>query len=249
MILQDIGMIMADTSRSRVYLQALIRNQFSPAYILLLEHDSDDLLPGQLDVEDIYINTALEYENNSCWSEADFNVSLPIKPLLEKFKIPYEIAPTKDINDLSVVKKISQRQEEIFIFSGFGGVLLRKDILATGKKFLHVHGGYLPDYKGSTTNYYSLIDENMMGASSIFLNEVIDSGSILMRKKFPPPLNRQEIDHVYDSAARAKVLVETLRKYVELGSWDFELSDKNIGEIFYIIHPVLKHIAILGKGT
>ena len=43
------------------------------------------------------------------------------------------------------------------------------DSLNIEKKFLHVHGGYLPDYKGSTTNYYSLINENTIGASAIFL--------------------------------------------------------------------------------
>ena len=114
----------------------------------------------------------------------------------------------------------------------------------TKKKFLHVHGGFLPDYKGSTTNYYSLIDENTIGASSIFLNEDIDSGPLLIRKKFKPPKDKMQLDHLYDSEARAEVLIETLRNYVE--SEIFE-TNKNIenGETYFIIHPVLKHISIL----
>jgi methionyl-tRNA formyltransferase len=111
-----------------------------------------------------------------------------------------------------------------------------------------VHGGYLPDYKGSTTNYYSLIVENTLGASAIFLSEEIDSGPVLLRREFPPPANRQAIDHIYDSGARAKVLVETLKNYMKCGGWEFELPANIGGETYYIIHPVLKHIAILDKG-
>ena len=55
-------------------------------------------------------------------------------------------------------------------------VLLKEKILDTGKKFLHIHGGYLPDYKGSTTNYYSLINENTIGASAIFLTLLMYNG-------------------------------------------------------------------------
>lgn len=245
--LNDVAMVAADTSRTRAYLQALVRNGLLPNYVLLLEYDADSLLPGQLGS-----SQSVSFEDSvgadTCWSEAHFNPTQPIKPLLEQHGIQYEISPSKDINDLSVVNLIRQRPESVFIYSGFGGVLLRKDILTTGKRFLHVHGGYLPAYKGSTTNYFSLIAENSMGASSIFLSEEIDSGPVLLRQTFPPPANRQAIDHVYDSAARAKVLVETLQQYLKCGDWEFELPGNDGGETYYIIHPVLKHIAILDKG-
>ena len=41
-------------------------------------------------------------------------------------------------------------------------------------------------------------------------------------------------------------IVETLQKYLELGSFDFDLKKNIGGETFYVIHPVLKHLAILG---
>jgi len=125
--------------------------------------------------------------------------------------------------------------------------LLRDSVLATGKRFLHVHGGYLPNYKGSTTNYFSLIEEGMIGASSIFLTKDIDCGPIILRKKFKPPRQRAYLDHVHDSEVRAKVLVETLQNYVVDGEFKFELESNVGGETFYIIHPVLKHIAIMGN--
>ena len=247
MQLHDIGMVAGDTSRSRAYLQALVRNGLLPGFVLLLESPADTTLPGQLNRSVTSPPAAAFSETDACWSEAHFDPALPIRSLLDKLAIPYEVLASRDINDPSVVEAIRRRTEQVFIYSGFGGALLRKEVLSTGKRFLHVHGGYLPDYKGSTTNYYSLLSEGNMGASAIFLNEEIDCGPVLMRRKFPAAADRQAIDHIYDSGARAKVLVETLRRYRASGDWEFELPDNIGGETYYIIHPVLKHLAILAQ--
>lgn len=248
MLLTDIGMIAGDTSRSRAYLQALARNELLPNYVLVLENASAKPLPGQLDKSQFHHASERVDDVEECWSEAHFDSNRSIKILLDEFDIPYQVSASKDINDPSVVEAIRLRSESVFIYSGFGGVLLREDVLSIGKHFLHVHGGYLPDYKGSTTNYYSLLVEKTLGASAIFLSAEIDSGPILLRQKFPPPANRQAIDHIYDSGARAKVLVETLRNYLKCGGWEYELPANTGGETYYIIHPVLKHIAILAKA-
>ena len=248
MRLNDIAMIAGDTSRSRAYLQALVKNDLIPNYVLVLEDGSGKILPGQLDISQANRENEFVVEDDECWSETHFDSTIPIKVLLDETGVPYQVSTSKDINNPMVVESIRQRVESTFIYSGFGGALLRKDVLSTGKNFLHVHGGYLPDYKGSTANYFSLIVENKVGASSIFLSDKIDCGSVLMRRKFPAPENKQAIDHIYDSGARAKILVETLKKYLEYGGWEFELPDNIEGETYYIIHPVLKHIAILDKG-
>ena len=225
MYLNDVAMVAADTTRTKYYLEKLIQNELLPVYVLLLLNCDAELLPGQ----------------------KDSTGKIELVKLLKEAGIQYDISPNSDINSHEVISHISSRVERVFIFSGFGGVILRDDILETGKRFLHVHGGYLPDYKGSTTNYYSLIKENTIGASSIFLNKEIDCGPVLLRKKFPAPKDRTEIDHIYDSEVRSKVLIETLTKYVKSGRWDFELKNNRGGETFYIIHPVLKHIAILSN--
>ena len=247
MILTDVAMIAAETSRSSVYLQALLRNQMPPNHVLVLKNSSDNALPGQPAKTNVSSTNARIEETDECWSEANFDRGASVTGLVEKYHIPHQIAPTDNINDLSVVALIKHRPEPVFIYSGYGGVLLKDDILSTGKYFLHVHGGYLPDYKGSTTNYYSLIEEKTLGASALFLNEKIDSGPVLLRRKFPAPKNRLEIDHVYDSAARAKVLIETLESYIRHGKWKCDIDINSGGETYYIIHPLLKHLAILGN--
>ena len=185
--------------------------------------------------------------SHDCWSETNNNLLEPIQVTLEKSSIEFEQLETTKIHDPAVIASICDRPESTFIYSGYGGIILRKELFLTGKKFLHVHGGYLPNYKGSTTNYYSLIVDNCIGASSIFLNEVIDSGPMLRRNTFPPPEDRVQIDHKYDSAARAKVLIETLQEYQNSGEFQCK-EDLEKGETYFIIHPILKHIAILAKN-
>jgi methionyl-tRNA formyltransferase len=225
LILHDIAMVASDTTRSKYYIEELIKSDLIPNYILVLINNESKKKPGQ--------DTS--------------KVEQGVIFLLDNANIQYTIAPNSDINSDAVVDIILNRGESVFIFSGFGGVLLKNNILDTGKFFLHVHGGYLPNYKGSTTNYYSLINENTIGATSIFLTKEIDCGPILLRKKFQAPDNRTEIDHIYDSKVRSEVLIETLKKYMISQTWDFELKNNYGGETFYIIHPVLKHLAILSK--
>ena len=245
MPLNEIALIAANTTRSSAYLQALARNNLLPGFVLLLENSSGQM-PGQLAMPSAATLEALPDAIRDCWSECAFDPTVSVQALLDQYCIPYELAVSKDINNPTVVGQIAARQETVFIYSGFGGALLSQTLLSCGKRFLHVHGGYLPAYKGSTTNYYSLLDDGTMGASAIFLSAEIDSGPILMRKTFPAPAVRTKIDHFYDSAARAKVLVDTLRSYMKNKEWEFELQNNAGGETYYIIHPVLKHIAILG---
>ena len=177
-------------------------------------------------------------------SEAKNNLFEPVESMLNRLKINYKKLGVKSINNEYAIKAISERKESIFIYSGFGGTILKKKVFDTGKHFLHVHGGYLPYYRGSTTNYYSLINENKMGATAIFLNEKIDGGPIIKRSLFPAPLNKEKIDHLFDNAARSKVLIEALMDYISNGNNFLTINSQSKGEIFYIIHPVLKHIAI-----
>jgi methionyl-tRNA formyltransferase len=245
--LEGVAMIAADTSRSKAYVQALVRHQLLPQHVLVLQTGRARPLPGQL-IEAAKVTVQNKIVSSvDCWSEAAFDSSEPLAATLQRSSISSQFVYCDDINDAQIVKIVAERPESVFIYSGYGGVLLRNEILATGKRFLHVHGGYLPDYKGSTTNYFSLIAEDALGASSLFLTADIDGGPVLLRRRFPPPIDRTAIDHVYDSAARARVLVDTLSTYMQDREWRFDLPQNSGGDTYYIIHPVLKHVAILSS--
>lgn len=235
----EFGFIAADTSRTRAYLAAMETRGFKPVWVLLLEAETPATMPGQA------ASDASGMVADPDWPEADFDPTAPLRPWLDRLGLYYVVAGSRDINDPAVVALITQCTPQVLVYSGYGGALLRNPVLATGKRFLHVHGGYLPDFKGSTTNYFSLLTEGSIGASAIFLTAEIDCGPVIRRRRFAPPALRTRIDHVYDSATRARVLVDTLEAWSRDGDWTFELPDNVGGDTYYIIHPVLKHLAIL----
>ena len=239
----DIGMIAADTLRSSAYLQAMIHYEILPSFVILMMNDGNRL-PGQNDKNDF---EAVQNNNDDEWQDFSFDASRTVQALLEEYDIPYSIAPNANINDSAVIHLISERPEAVFIYSGFGGVILREPVLSIGKEYLHIHGGYLPKYKGSTTNYYSILEEDSMGASAMFMRPEIDDGPVLVRQKFGLPPDSTKIDYIYDSIVRAKVLIQTLQNYIKQKEWVFSEIEKEPSHVYYVIHPVLKHIAILGS--
>lgn len=237
-------MIAADTTRSRAYIQAMVRNSLSPSFVLVLASKDKTILPGQILKKDFKKKDIINASSIDEVTENNFNILESLIETLDKNCIKYLKLKSFDIHNTEIIQAISSRPEPTFIYSGYGGVILQNKLFETGKKFLHVHGGYLPDYKGSTTNYYSLISENIVGASSLILNSEIDSGPIILRKKFSPPKTRKHIDHIYDNAVRAQVLIETLKLYEDSKNLR-GITGLGKGETYFIIHPILKHIAIL----
>jgi methionyl-tRNA formyltransferase len=235
-ILNDIGMVLGDTSRSRVYLQALAAHGFVVAHAFLLPAGEKGR-PGQLC--DLQAQTHDTHE--APWGTVD--LTLGVQGLLRTQAAACTVLPSGDINHPDVVDILAQAAQPVMIYSGFGGVILRQAVLGCGKRFLHVHGGYLPDYKGSTTNYYSYLADGCCGASSIFMSDRIDSGPVLVRQRFLPQGSLRQVDHVLDACYRAQVLCSTLQLYLEHGSWP-DAGCRGEGRVYYIMHPVLRHIAV-----
>jgi methionyl-tRNA formyltransferase len=153
----------------------------------------------------------------------------------------------EDINEPPVVASVRSLAQHYLIFSGPAGAIVRKQLFTTGKQFIHVHPGRLPEFRGSTTIYYSLLAENRIDATALILNEVIDAGPVVGRATFVPPPDRKAIDGEYDSQIRAALLVDVMRDFSRLGCFEQMEQPFGAGETFYIIHPVLKHLAILAS--
>ncbi len=160
---------------------------------------------------------------------------------LEKNEVPYMLVNAKGCNDKEVIKAVKSRKEKFFIYTGGG--ILKKEILATGKKFIHVHPGIVPDYRGSTCFYYSILKEGNCGATAFFMEEAIDTGNIIMQKKYEKP-DYADIDNIFDPYMRSDLLVQVIKK-LKNGKLIAKKQDLSRGEVYFVIHPVLKHIAIL----
>ena len=146
MILHDITMVCGDTSRARCYLQALTARNLNPAACIVLP-DEGKPLPGQ--------NAKGNAIPSLQASWGTFYPDLSVRSTCHEKNIPVIQAPENNINSDASISLLAKHSASVYIYAGFGGVLLRKQVLRCGKPFLHVHGGWLPDYKGSTTNHYS----------------------------------------------------------------------------------------------
>lgn len=222
MMLDDIGMLAVPNSRSKYYIEKLVQKLLLPAYVLVLDNPSNLLVPGQR-LQDL--------ENG-------------LSDILDTNNISYDVIRTLDVNSGEVVETIRRRREKIFIYSGPGGAILRKNILQTGKKFLHIHPGRLPDYRGSTTIYYHILQEGSCGVSALFLSDKIDQGPLITTRKVPLPSDT-ELDYDFDPRIRAELLCDVIELYSQRGRFDTVMQGNESGETYYIIHPVLRHIAKL----
>lgn len=245
--LADVSMICANTTRSRAYLQNMARAGLRPARVLVLSNAGADL-PGQSRAR---LSAAPRHaERDPLWQQAHFDPNHALLDDIAAIGVPHVSMDGTDINDPGVVAAVAGLPGDTVIYSGFGGQILRAPVLEAGKRFLHVHGGYLPDFRGSTTNYYSMVEEDTLGASAIFLTAEIDAGPILARRRFPAPPDRMQIDHLHDSAARSVVLCEVLKTYAERHRWpEADMPANAPARTYYVIHPVLKHVAIFGQAN
>jgi methionyl-tRNA formyltransferase len=232
-ILSDVAFLGAPGARSRLYLQQMMRHGLLPAAALLLP--PRDGAPGSGVPEAVRRHAA----------GLGFDLEANIRDLAEWAGIPCRVLSFPDPNHPDVVDAVGGLSQGVVIYSGPGGAILRKPLLGTGKRFLHVHPGHVPDFRGSTTVYYSLLAENRLAASAFYIEARIDTGPVLLRKYYDPPEDRTTLDHFHDPYVRSELLLDVLRVYAEGRELEPETQDPGAGETYYIIHPVLKHLAIL----
>ena len=235
-MLSQVAILAADTCRSRIYLQHLRSNGLVPSFALVLSQASDRHLLTNIDKE-------ILREDN----KYSYNLETPVCEILENFGVPYQTISCDDPNSSSCQSAIKNLNQKWIVYSGPGGKILSKETLNLGKKFLHAHPGLLPAYKGSTTIYYSLLAVGFCGVSAFIMDEKIDNGPIIIQRKFPPPVNRCNIDFFYDSFIRAELLTEVISN-IESQNLAITSQSRNVvNRTYHIIHPILKSIAIYGK--
>ena len=233
MVIHDIAFVGADTVRTRAYLQLLFRKKYALHHYYILTNT-----PEAMEAE------ASAYQPEEGFSEY-FSKDEPVLYTLHQANASYTLIQTDSINSAPAIEMISKAAETNLIYSGFSGQIIKKEAFDSGKTFIHVHAGILPAYRGSTTVYYSLLQEGTIGATAIFLNEGIDEGSIITKETFPMPEEKVDFDYIFDPHIRASVLLKVINLYLENGALESEMQKASLSETYYIIHPVLKHLAIL----
>lgn len=231
-----------ENNRTRAYLQRLLHHGLKPDLVLLLS--SNKLTPGQRK-QDISAHLPIEEKYLDSVDNFSFYYNKPLADSLSEQSIQHKDLDTEDPNSKLVHDELKMAKQKLVVPSLPGGCILSKDTLSLGKKFLHVHPGIVPEYKGSTTIYYSMLRDSHIGASAIILSPEIDQGEIVATKKYPLPSDKTKIDYLHDPLIRSDLLIEVLKQK----KLDSSPQPKAAAEPYYIIHPVLKHLAIMGADA
>jgi len=230
--LDDVGLLLAPTFRSRAYAQTLAAHGMRPALAVLL--------PGEEPAWDG--DETIDFRFGDDRSGIDFHPGVSAKETVTAAGWETVTLDTNDINAERAIETFDKLPVSVLVYSGLSKVLLRPPVLASKVRFLHVHGGYLPAYRGATGFYFGLLNEGRLGVSAIWMDDGIDTGPVLMRDWYDPQ-SGVEIDRVMEPMARADLLARVLRIRARDGHYPSTAAPGEAG-LCFVIHPVLKNIAL-----
>ena len=222
----NVYLLAADTPRSRAYVDILFKEK------LKFEH--------------AIIFGGKKYKKRQDLSNTFKNNDSLIE-ILTKSGTKFTEIDELDINSIEIFKELKKIKKKYIVFAGEAGSILKERILSLDHEFIHIHPGDLPDFRGSTTIYYSLLKNGKITATAILMNEKIDEGKIIDKMDFNPPEDRKTIDNFFDPFIRSKLLLKIMLNYLKKKKISGH-KQKGNGKTYHVIHPILKHIAILGKN-
>ena len=106
----NFGMLLSDNARSRAYLDILIKNNFLPRIVFLINENS--------------ITKEIKLKKNSL-----FENSIRIEKILIKHCINYRKLTTNSVNSSQCFNVIKHSSIKCFIYSGNYGEILKKNYL------------------------------------------------------------------------------------------------------------------------
>lgn len=223
----------ARTARSQAYAQAMAAAGLHPGQVLICGEPETAAPPAPA----------------AAWAGAGLalpDLAEPLESTCGAAGWSTEAIASRNVNDAEVVARIRALQPACVIYSGFGGQIVGTAALGLGVPFLHSHSGWLPRYRGSTTIYFSMLEARECAASVLVLATEIDAGPVLARRRYPLPPGGTDVDRVYDAAIRADLLCSVLAETQRLGALPPALrTEHETAQTYFVIHPVLKHVALL----
>ena len=100
--------------------------------------------------------------------------------------IPYFIINTKKRNFEKIILKLLRKNKiSLICLAGYMKIISKNFLNKFGKKIINIHPSLLPKFKGLNTFSRILIEkEKKTGCTVHYVNEKLDSGSIILQKSF-----------------------------------------------------------------
>jgi len=236
-MLEGILLLLSDTPRSIQYVNALIKNELKLGAVLIYGVANE----GEYKHKETHVIHEPIKRNRK--SIADY--TLEIASITDNVKTISQ----NDVNKIDLNRIFQGYKFELVVYSGYGGQILSEDLLEKLPPVLHMHAGSLPEYRGSTTVYYEMLEKKHCAVTAIILKPEIDTGDIIDAKVYPLPTSRIDIDFCFEPYCRASLLCDVLRRIESSGvSSILACAKPNQAKYqpYYVIHPILKNICIEG---
>lgn len=231
-------LLCGNTNRSKFYINLLAQRKDIDLELLYYGYDPNDAdVKGSLVPSD----STVEYFNSIDYSLPDLNDS--IIRLIQKTGLECTYIEESDVNSPLILEIIKSKAPNYVIFSGYGGQILNNEHFVYDSFYLHCHPGKLPSERGSTTMYYSILNDRDFTVTAFRMTSDIDAGSVVYEESFPRPKGIIDIDVFGDCGMRTITLGKAIDKIVQAEEYHY-LPETNNQE-YYVIHPLLKHISIL----
>lgn len=154
---------LSEHPRGNIILQNLIKNNLAPS--IIIEEKSSLALKNKKGLSDI-----LRAESLDCPSTKD----------VVKKNIP--IFYVKNHNDLVCEKLLKDLNPDLIVLGDTR--IIKKNILEIPKiGIINSHPGYLPDVRGNNPYIWAIIHNLPQGCSVHFIDENVDTGDLLLRKR------------------------------------------------------------------
>ena len=110
-----------------------------------------------------------------------------LRKIANSLKVPFIIQPKYNSSDYpNFVKQIELISPDL-IWSNSYSMIIRDDVLSLAKKTLNIHGGLLPEFRGSNPTQWSILSKaSKTGVNAMHeMSSKIDEGKIVKRIEIP----------------------------------------------------------------
>ena len=137
----------------------------------------------------------------------------------------------KEVNHNFIYEKIKRYDPDIMIV--FGSSIIKQPLLSLGKKnrFLNLHLGLSPYYKGNATNFWPFINNELefLGSTILHIDSGIDTGDIITHVR--PKIEKNDNVHtigckiIQESAKKMGMILKLIKEKKEINripQWKIE---------------------------
>ncbi|EJU19977.1 methionyl-tRNA formyltransferase [Peptoanaerobacter stomatis] len=150
------------------------------------------------------------------------NMKIEMPPVKKRaLELGLEVYQPEDIKSQEAIDKIRQINPDIIIVTAYGEILPTEILNMPKYGCINVHASLLPKYRGaSPINTCLLNGDNITGITTMYMNEELDSGDIILKDELEISLDD---DYVSLTEKLAKLSEKTLGNIINMLNMSMDL--------------------------